>query len=209
MRDATPRFFAAVVFYGISTHASLAGRDKRDRGLRLLKAISTHASLAGRDRAAPVPARRRGISTHASLAGRDSATPALWMQYHDFNPRVPCGTRPGVIAVRGRACEFQPTRPLRDATACPAAAAAGAPDFNPRVPCGTRLALAELPVLYRLFQPTRPLRDATCDGDHLRIKWANISTHASLAGRDLIYEAFRQEPLISTHASLAGRDFDG
>ena len=57
------------------------------------------------------------ISTHAPLAGRD--------QY------LGC-------TVSDLLGEFQPTRPLRGATADVSSAVSAAPNFNPRAPCGAR-----------------------------------------------------------------------
>ena len=78
------------------------------------------------------------ISTHASLAGRDCAVFDPPSGYRDFNPRVPCGTRLVEVPQFIADVLFQPTRPLRDATA----------------------ARIDVDNLY-VFQPTRPLRDAT------------------------------------------------
>ena len=102
------------------------------------------------------------ISTHASLAGRDE---------------IGC-------SFAKSASEFQPTRPLRDATRNVPPISGTTIDFNPRVPCGTRRGTSR--------QSPEP---------------QSISTHASLAGRD---HAVRQKITsfrISTHASLAGRDY--
>ena len=101
----------------ISTHASLAGRDGRRGRDAPAGRISTHASLAGRDHRRPCRKLARDISTHASLAGRDlglvqwTTTSRIFQPTrplrdatywcnnytaddYDFNPRVPCGTRP-------------------------------------------------------------------------------------------------------------------
>ena len=56
-------------------------------------------------------------------------------------------------------------------------------DFNPRAPCGARLSIASI----------------TSSG-------SLISTHAPLAGRDLMGKYATHYILISTHAPLAGRD---
>ena len=124
----------------ISTHAPLAGRDVTFEIVKRQRVISTHAPLAGRDRRISFWARRitifqptrplRGatfsllefvplydISTHAPLAGRDwrSSNPKLRRIY--FNPRAPCGARL-VRNNHSTSCiQFQPTRPLRGATA--------------------------------------------------------------------------------------------
>ena len=191
----------------ISTHASLAGRDTilwfairrhcdfnprvpcgtrraADRGAHQKQAISTHASLAGRDLRGGSRREQRLISTHASLAGRDDS----YLRSRVLRPL------------------FQPTRPLRDATRASGSAdhvamisthasLAGRDDdyrgqrlrrdhFNPRVPCGTRPAQSPAPVQAKAFQPTRPLRDATVENKRV-FAVVVISTHASLAGRDI------------------------
>ena len=168
---------------GISTHASLAGRDITFDSLRPAQVISTHASLAGRDHSTSRPAPCVRISTHASLAGRDELLHIDPLDLIYFNPRVPCGTRHIDRDQQGNEKAFQPTRPLRDATRITS------------------------PFSYPLrFQPTRPLRDATQQffvGGVVLF----ISTHASLAGRDIaLRDIVRYNQMISTHASLAGRD---
>ena len=78
---------------------------------------------------------------------------------------------------------FQPTRPLRGATALALLFSACSLDFNPRAPCGARrfCRVSNAPITE--FQPTRPLRGATNKlPDGLQV--GDISTHAPLAGRD-------------------------
>ena len=151
---------------------------------RMVLVISTHAPLAGRDISfpfmlllyynfnprAPCGARRNDkldndidsqISTHAPLAGRDVCLrlPIVTMTLY-FNPRAPCGARPQIAHMQGVAQAFQPTRPLRGATAMSKIVAdiqsisthaplagrdaasrvtdAGWSHFNPRAPCGAR-----------------------------------------------------------------------
>ena len=100
------------------------------------------------------------ISTHAPLAGRDRLSDCGTSCHPDFNPRAPCGARPGLSDWWFRFCVFQPTRPLRGATRsrdvymrsktisthAPLAgrdciglrAASNGANFNPRAPCGAR-----------------------------------------------------------------------
>ena len=103
---------------------------------------------------------------------------------------------------------FQPTRPLRGATAGPLNRHYHKGDFNPRAPCGARRLMLPLPSAWQhfnprapcgarlasvilslwlvlLFQPTRPLRGAT-GVSRVCIRTTFISTHAPLAGRDLL-----------------------
>ena len=101
------------------------------------------------------------ISTHAPLAGRDGTPSASRTTSMDFNPRAPCGARPRCPLCCVSKWRFQPTRPLRGATAqtlTPVSAAivfqptrplrgatmtvlpmiAASTNFNPRAPCGAR-----------------------------------------------------------------------
>ena len=78
------------------------------------------------------------ISIHAPLAGRDFAVLQAKGHIYYFNPRAPCGARPGRCRARRAKSRFQSTRPLRGAT------------------------LEKCGKLYTvLFQSTRPLRGAT------------------------------------------------
>ena len=146
----------------------------------------------------------------------------------DFNPRVPCGTRLGFGKSCGRLCTFQPTRPLRDATATIMPTAVLADHFNPRVPCGTRLLRGMEQDYMHLFQPTRPLRDATAalhavcpiirfqptrplrDATCLRLPptCLNRTFQPTRPLRDAtrLLRGHGESLDISTHASLAGRD---
>ena len=103
----------------ISTHAPLAGRDERSEypctrdtyfnprapcGARRLPQRAPQAALRFQPTrplrgATGTSSKTRGrgnISTHAPLAGRDDYD--SWIptrQLHYFNPRAPCGARPG------------------------------------------------------------------------------------------------------------------
>ena len=190
--------------------------------------ISTHAPLAGRDKRISEPIHNSSISTHAPLAGRDTRHIQRLARAFYFNPRAPCGARPlRTYKYRGRqgfqptrplrgatrfAClpfgtaKFQPTRPLRGATESPTCKPEGSL-ISTHAPLAGRDAVAEINAVTEVtFQPTRPLRGAT-RFHLLSHKVHQISTHAPLAGRDsepskLAIAAFA----ISTHAPLAGRD---
>ena len=56
----------------------------------------------------------------------------------DFNPRTPCGVRPGARKAGRARLEFQSTHPVRGATADEAMHFEMLRDFNPRTPCGVR-----------------------------------------------------------------------
>ena len=152
-------------FY-ISTHAPLAGRDYNWLTVFELKPdISTHAPLAGRDwRRSFHFRKRRGISTHAPLAGRDLRHRHTHAHERKISTHAPLAGRDLALHVGlDLRVEFQPTRPLRGAT---------------QLPSGGRSPAR--------FQPTRPLRGATrARPDKLHV--VDISTHAPLAGRDLLW----------------------
>ena len=123
------------------------------------------------------------ISTHAPLAGRDNSIPASIPHTAPFQP-----TRP----LRGATAAARPSTPARTyfnpRAPCGArlrlyGAASRAADFNPRAPCGARLRLSQIKPASSIFQPTRPLRGATVTTSDL-LGEQNISTHAPLAGRD-------------------------
>ena len=122
--------------------------------------ISTHAPLAGRDRRDRVPYADEAISTHAPLAGRDTDYFGNRQQLIDFNPRAPCGARRGGKTASCGELIFQPTRPLRGATL------ALSPmywfiEFQPTRPLRGATVQMEENVMDAVFQPTRPLRGAT------------------------------------------------
>ena len=147
----------------------------------------------------------RRISTHAPRAGSDCQYATGGNGLRDFNPRSPCGERQslrGGIFFRER---FQPTLPVRGATAAwrdgdwnilisTHAPRAGSDDharlcesghehFNPRSPCGERPSGLLGSGCRRLFQPTLPVRGATFLEDVARVIFV-ISTHAPRAGSD-------------------------
>ena len=127
------------------------------------------------------------ISTHASLAGRDLLFHVRRRGHPHFNPRVPCGTRQRCGRSPPSGSQFQPTRPLRDATSWSIPSCA-APAFQPTRPLRDATAITILLQGISKFQPTRPLRDATVTTIVNSQKVA-ISTHASLAGRDTFRQA--------------------
>ena len=171
--------------------------------------ISTHAPLAGRDGLSDGICRDDGeISTHAPLAGRDGIPPPRPHPGRDFNPRAPCGARPSLwvgisdpaeisthAPLAGRDCWwtsasgitslFQPTRPLRGATAIASGIVQQMQQISTHAPLAGRDDDIALHLTYRpgisthaplagrdraaeqtggvrqIFQPTRPLRGAT------------------------------------------------
>ena len=125
--------------------------------------------------------------------------------YFDFNPRSPCGERPVPSSSSSAQQIFQPTLPVRGATADFNSMIGIPNDFNPRSPCGERPSCF-LPSIgmtnfnprspcgerhsgliansgVRLFQPTLPVRGATALSG-CGISVTSISTHAPRAGSD-------------------------
>ena len=105
--------------------------------------------------------RRREISIHAPRAGRDFCSRYFASTKANFNPRAPCGARPGRLCGPRGSPRFQSTRPVRGATTTWCVPATPIPNFNPRAPCGARPGAEELPAYGLLFQSTRPVRGAT------------------------------------------------
>ena len=98
---------------------------------------STHP-LRGATGKRPAAIFNRVISIHAPLAGCDWCSLGKSRSSSYFNPRTPCGVRPGNI--RGKDAQG---------------------NFNPRTPCGVRLLPSPKESRRRQFQSTHPLRGAT------------------------------------------------
>ena len=103
----------------ISTHAPLAGRDRRhDFEHCTNRQISTHAPLAGRDLPnQPKLDTLRYFNPRAPCGARRLAVVTSKLIKWYFNPRAPCGARRIDGLPFARVEKFQPTRPLRGATA--------------------------------------------------------------------------------------------
>ena len=120
LRGATEETHELGGLHGVSTHAPLAGSDltvsmvtsvprgfnpRSPCGERPLQprehlgpiAVSTHAPLAGSDERRRPPLEAQAVSTHAPLAGSDRAGAARGTPRQGFNPRSPCGERPGPL----------------------------------------------------------------------------------------------------------------
>ena len=122
------------------------------------------------------------VSTHAPLAGSDGYGRTSCRESPCFNPRSPCGERRRHHRTMSRWCGFQPTLPLRGATAA-----------DPRgAPLGVVSTHAPL---------------AGSDG-HAREAQDHeaVSTHAPLAGSDKGQRVRHRLHHVSTHAPLAGSD---
>ena len=103
---------------------------------------------------------RMAISIHAPLAGCDAARAPTSFRSSHFNPRTPCGVRPGQPCAKLDLQGFQSTHPLRGATQTHAVVD-----------------------LVQIFQSTHPLRGATRVPIVFR-SHRPISIHAPLAGCD-------------------------
>ena len=191
----------------ISTHAPLAGRDLLPVPNPRLCMISTHAPLAGRDSPKADPSKQSsGYFNPRAPCGARRTFGNVLRRLSDFNPRAPCGARlvDDDEYIGGRL--FQPTRPLRGATASERKASGVVPNFNPRAPCGARRTKYSPPRASRYFNPRAPCGARLAGYDALSAR-NRISTHAPLAGRDVCGGDRGAAGLgISTHAPLAGRD---
>ena len=145
----------------ISTHAPRAGSDCSPIRLLFFRAYFNPRSPCGER-----PGRSArliwflAISTHAPRAGSDHRARRHSGPRHYFNPRSPCGERPFPGPFLHFLDIFQPTLPVRGATAL-VVAVIGVIDFNPRSPCRERLGHPWASALMTRFQPTLPVRGAT------------------------------------------------
>ena len=145
----------------ISIHAPLAGSDAHPVCLPYDFHISIHAPLAGSDQNGSSSSSGNSIF-QSTLPLRGATLDGIFEAAcaDNFNPRSPCGERPGRIVVRpflgrfqstlplrgatemtfapGMSLGFQSTLPLRGATDAYPAGWEAQPYFNPRSPCGER-----------------------------------------------------------------------
>ena len=147
------------------------------------------------------------VSIHAPRAGSDVQCRPHPAPHTRFNPRSPCGERPGFYNMDCMEGMFQSTLPVRGATPVAGRAAGGAGGFNPRSPCGERPSSAPARCFYRTgFNPRSPCGERLCKPAALRE--LDVSIHAPRAGSD---GAVRRQPrlcrLVSIHAPRAGSDF--
>ena len=147
----------------------------------------------------------------------------------NFNPRTPCGVRPGGftdgVSIAGisihaphagcdtskhfvgiHAKQFQSTHPMRGATRKSGLRRCDHLHFNPRTPCGVRRKAIRIMQGSSQFQSTHPMRGATDAASSLS-SMQRISIHAPHAGCDLIKSTLPvgSQP-ISIHAPHAGCD---
>ena len=146
----------------ISIHRSLAGPDpSSSHHSGILSPFQSTGPLRDPTIALEGSPAYRTISIHRSLAGPDEACFLADFPIIDFNPQVPCGTRPTIASYQSVLISY----------------------FNPQVPCGTRLYERIRYTPLKTFQSTGPLRDPTLRhlvAEHL----SGISIHRSLAGPD-------------------------
>ena len=129
-------------------------------------------------------AARGQISTHAPLAGRDERRPIVSSWSLRFQPTRPLRGATAKAGARNRRTSyFNPRAPCGARRHLGRRRAGHREHFNPRAPCGARLATSVLLLTAARFQPTRPLRGATGQLDKAGVN-TEISTHAPLAGRD-------------------------
>ena len=123
----------------------------------------------------------------------------------NFNPRAPCGARPGnakrtdeigVISIHAPRVGRDRCRPRRPAPPR---------YFNPRAPCGARLSQRHCPPPRSTFQSTRPVWGAT-RGGYEEVHQCKISIHAPRVGRDHVGFCLCTATSISIHAPRVGRD---
>ena len=124
------------------------------------------------------------VSIHALLAECDTPPYKIKLTIESFNPRTPCGVRPGLanhfkglhpVSIHALLAECDLFRPplLSDARS-----------FNPRTPCGVRLVkIWDCPSMTR-FQSTHSLRSATARTRAQVMSMRGVSIHALLAECD-------------------------
>ena len=130
-----------------------------------------------------IPQSQAGISIHAPHAGSDHTQMVMWAYPYDFNPRSPCGERPGSVCCCPHTQRFQSTLPMRGATGI----AWGLPPPAPISIHAPHAGSDDLPLISFSFL-------------------FYISIHAPHAGSDMTPAELEILKGISIHAPHAGSD---
>ena len=125
----------------------------------------------------------KSISIHAPLAGCDAGRTPVPRRCHHFNPRTPCGVRPGRRAKKNCVSHF-----------------------NPRTPCGVRHAVRLLRQRQQQFQSTHPLRGATWAYQQNLRSLCHFNPRTPCGVRLQNIRNAASATFISIHAPLAGCD---
>ena len=124
----------------ISIHAPRAGCDQDAcAGVDQHRVFQSTHPVRGATLREAVEKQTEYISIHAPRAGCDDGGPGFSPSICYFNPRTPCGVRPG-----RHAADWASPR-----------------HFNPRTPCGVRLKGGVGKTVTAVFQSTHPVRGAT------------------------------------------------
>ena len=126
------------------------------------------------------------ISIHAPRAGGDTLLPGLNTKKRHFNPRPPCGGRPGVSNHQGGHKKYFNPRPPcggRHVTLLPRIARF---QFQSTPPVRGATPLILLCVNSNIFQSTPPVRGATRHPRLPAVFTGRISIHAPRAGGDIL-----------------------
>ena len=130
-----------------------------------------------------VPLRHGNFNPRAPCGARPGCGRCPPCRSFHFNPRAPCGARRYIVTELGSITEFQSTRPVWGATYHPRKSKDRETDFNPRAPCGARRIIRASAAAARYFNPRAP-----CGARHLAPDLARhgfqISIHAPRVGRD-------------------------
>ena len=110
-----------------------------------------------------------------------------------------------ILTISGLWYEFLLTRPSRDVTYLHCLSRLEHLYFYSHVPRGTWLFSTGISPIWPNFYSHVP-RGTWHTGEIIHNATLVISTHTSLAGRDVIYTIYAIRDAISTHTSLAGRD---
>ena len=170
------------------------------------------------------------ISIHAPRVGSDRDDSITFTRDKNFNPRSPCGERPGQSPRSCRSWQFQSTLPVWGATTITAKVFGllkpfqstlpvwGATSyvealgrilryFNPRSPCGERRDSCPLPCCTVTFQSTLPVWGATRP---TKSTWTRPQKHfnpRSPCGERLLPPDSKNDTVkISIHAPRVGSD---
>ena len=129
------RHLRSAVYRGrVSTHAPLAGSDSWPRGSgRAARGFNPRSPCGERPRASLISGTAPSFNPR-SPCGERRLRPPGYARPLRFNPRSPCGERPSLMGFPPYQGMFQPTLPLRGATADLVAVLSAQVAFQPTLP---------------------------------------------------------------------------
>ena len=171
--------------------------------------ISIHAPRVGSDRIRDFTFRdSEGFQSTLPVWGATLVPLDLPFFFRHFNPRSPCGERPGRPKRRESSARFQSTLPVWGATCGGWPPCRRRTDFNPRSPCGERLVGRAAGTSQHAISIHAPRVGSDCGGVGTVLLRENFNPRSPCGERPMASACLFMMALISIHAPRVGSDLN-